>query len=112
VTVHDPAPLVLEEHTEAGVRRLRLTGNLDLTSAPVLIGTLDKMAAQRLDTIVLELEGIDFIDSYGLSAIVDSHRRLEAAGGRLRVGSLSDSARRLLDMTGLLEPLTQGDLNG
>lgn len=109
MSVQDPAPLVLTEEASVDLRRLHLAGSLDLTSAPVLVGTLDKMAAQELGTIVLELDGIDFIDSYGLSAIVDSHRRIEAAGGRLRVGEMSPVARRLLDMTGLLEHLTASD---
>jgi anti-anti-sigma factor len=59
-----------------------LTGALDRTTAPVLEGELD---ARVIDTIrlVVDLTGLELIDSFGLDALARIHRRAPERGQRL-----------------------------
>src|SRR4051794_586385 len=76
-------------------------GNLDLDSAPVLDTTLDQVLQRPVPRIVVDLSGVEFCDSTGLSAFVVGHNRALSAGGWLRLAAPSDWMNHLLDTVGL-----------
>ena len=76
-------------------------GHLDLDSAPVLSTTLDRVLDRPGPRIVVDLSGVEFCDSIGLSAFVVGHRRADAAGGWLRLASPGAWMGRLLDTVGV-----------
>jgi stage II sporulation protein AA (anti-sigma F factor antagonist) len=54
---------------------------------------------------VLDLGGLDFIDSSGLELLVIARRRTDAAADRLRIRPGRDQVTRLLALTGIDEYL-------
>jgi anti-sigma B factor antagonist len=76
-------------------------GDLDIDSAPVLTTALDQVLAVPLPRVVVDLSGIGFCDSVGLSAFVVGHRRAAALGGWVRLAAPSEFVARLLDTVGL-----------
>jgi anti-anti-sigma factor len=78
-----------------------LRGNLDIDTALVLSTTLDQVLDQPLPQVVVDLSGVAFCDSTGLSGFVVGHNRAAAAGGWLRLAAPSDWMARLLDTVGL-----------
>jgi len=85
---------------------LLLDGELDPHTAPLLQEQVDALADQgRLD-IVLDLSRLQFIDSSGLRVVISAHRDLGAKGGQLSLRSPSDTAQRLLEITGLVDHIT------
>lgn len=87
---------------------LSLAGELDLTSSQELIDALERLESSR--SIVLDMRGLEFIDSTGLSVLVKAHQRAAAAGGELSVMRREDSqVQRLLELTGLNERLRVTD---
>lgn len=80
---------------------IRISGDLDAQTA----GRLDEViAAQRTagrSEIVLDLAGLDFLDSSGLRSMVLA--RGPAGDVRVELRSPSSSVLRLLDITGLTE---------
>jgi anti-anti-sigma factor len=78
-----------------------LRGNLDIDSAAVLTTTLDHVLEQPEPRVVVDLAGVEFCDSTGLSAFVVGHRRAVALGGWLRLACASDFLVQLLDTVGL-----------
>jgi anti-anti-sigma factor len=81
-----------------GTVLLHLRGELDLESA----GRLKRVLADLPDdatAIVVELRGVDFMDSSGLAALIAA--RIEAARTRrsFRVTGAAGSVRHLLDRT-------------
>ena len=56
-------------------------------------------------TVVLDMEGLKFMDSTGLRLIVSAHQRAIRAGRRLAIAHASKPIRRILRLTGMLERL-------
>lgn len=76
-------------------------GNLDLDSAPVLDTTLGQVLARPLPRIVVDLSGVEFCDSTGLSSFVVAHNKAASVGGWVRLACPSDWLHGLLKTLGL-----------
>jgi anti-sigma B factor antagonist len=76
-------------------------GQLDLDSAAVLSTTLAQVLDRDEPRIVVDLSGVEFCDSTGLSAFVVGHNRAERAGGWVRLAAPTAWMARLLDTVGL-----------
>jgi anti-sigma B factor antagonist len=76
-------------------------GSLDVDSATVLSTALDQVLERPHPRIVVDLSGVEFCDSTGLSAFVVGHNRAHGAGGWVRLAAPSDWMRRLIETVGL-----------
>ena len=91
------APGETEQTIEVAV-----TGELDLVSASQLEETLKRELLADND-VLLDLSDMDFIDSTGLHAIVESVRTAKSVGRKLKLSAeLPAHARRLMEIVGLL----------
>ena len=84
-----------------GSVRVRVQGELDLSTAPQLDQTLRRelTAGKR---IIVDLSRTAFIDSTGLNTLIKALRASESNGGALVVSpSLPWQVRRVLEITGL-----------
>ena len=84
-----------------GAAHVRLEGELDNLSVPVLRQTVDTLFDGGCFQIRLDLAALSFIDSSGLGALVSIWRRCDRDGGQATVTEASEPVRRLLDMTGI-----------
>lgn len=76
--------------------RLDLTGELDLSSVPVLRAAVaEELAAGRRE-ITADLRDVTFLDAAGIDTLVEAYRDSAAAGGRFRLTALSARQQRLL----------------
>lgn len=82
-----------------------LSGDVDLAAATDVWDALEP-ALEGARRVVVDLSGVRFIDSTGLSVLVRAHRRLAHDGGGLVVRRPSEMAARVLDVTGLDELFT------
>jgi anti-sigma B factor antagonist len=64
---------------------VRITGELDLFECPRLVWALREAEATHAPRILLDLEGLTFIDAAGLGVLVAAWRRSLTNGNRLRV---------------------------
>ena len=80
-------------------------GELDLASSPELEQQLDQVWRSDADQLVLDLRGLEFMDSTGLSIIVGAHQRVAETGRKLSVVKGPPQVQRLLDLTGVSERL-------
>jgi anti-anti-sigma factor len=88
----------LVEHADGAVV-IRLVGELDLVSEPVLAGALEQADGQPLR---VDLSELAFMDSTGLRVLLSLQR--EHADVRLR-GPLQPAVQRLLELTQTLQIL-------
>lgn len=86
---------------------LVLVGEIDAHTAPVLLAHLDPLPAGNGD-VVLDIAGVDFMDSSALRVLIEAHDRAGAAGRRLVLRSPSAAVRRLFEVSGLSEHLLVG----
>lgn len=77
-------------------------GRLDSNTAPALDRHLSAVI-QRGDTqIVMDLSGLDYISSTGLSVFLSAAKKNKAAGGRLALCGLNSRIRLVFEMSGFL----------
>jgi anti-sigma B factor antagonist len=88
------------EDTEAG-HLVRVSGELDLATAPQLSAVLLDAAGQSTLPVVLDLAGVTFIDSSALRTLVLAGRELADAGRKLQIGARSERVTKVLEMTQL-----------
>lgn len=62
--------------------------------------------AGDVSALVIDLEGVGFMDSSGLGLLLATQQRLRAEGIRLLVANPSRSVRRVLEFTGVTDELT------
>ena len=87
--------------------RLRLRGEIDILTVPVLHESLSALADGG--DIVIDLTEVDFIGLAGLEALCQKARCLRQRGGRLVVSSPSAITRRVIDIMGVAELLSLPD---
>jgi len=74
----------LEHHDmEDGVRMIRLVGRLDLEGSEAIDLKLTSLAAVKKGFVIVDLEGVEFISSIGVSVIVRVARALASREGKL-----------------------------
>lgn len=89
----------------SGTSVLRLSGELDISTAPTLADALAQAEAERPRVVVLDLRPLGFLDSTGLRLILAAHARTQEAGGRLVLVRGPDAVQRIFDVTRLEERL-------
>ncbi len=82
-------------------RVLRLGGELDMYSAPLLRDHIAAVITNTPDrSIVLDLCGVTFIDTAGLDALLEAQALLASQGRCLTLWAISPSVAQLLSLTG------------
>jgi anti-sigma B factor antagonist len=76
-------------------------GELDLHTAPELDAALGQSTADKVDLLVVDLTGVDFMDSTGLSTIVTAVAAARGYGGDVRVVAATDKIRKVFTLTGV-----------
>jgi anti-sigma B factor antagonist len=100
-----PVQFGLRERRGANGTVLAVKGELDLLTAPKLAARLNGLMRKGTGDIVLDLRSALFIDSLGLSMILNAHRRLERRGRGLKVLCEDGPVRRVIEMARLGETL-------
>ena len=77
-----------------------VTGELDLATAPRLRDALAAALGRGRRRIVLDLLGVSFMDSSGLSVIVQAYKTIRADGG-LTIACATDMVCQVFEITGL-----------
>jgi anti-anti-sigma factor len=88
-----------------GIAVLRLDGGLFFATAEALESRVRGLAdgPERLRGLVLDLEGVNFVDSQGSSALAEMHEFLGAQGVSLRLARLKPRVRSVLEADGVVD---------
>jgi anti-sigma B factor antagonist len=93
--------VVVSEQPTGQATVIRLAGQLDIDSAPMLRATVEEMLERSVNRIVVDLGELDFCDSIGLSTFVLAHQSCAEGGGYLRLAAPSPFLLRVLTTVGL-----------
>jgi anti-anti-sigma factor len=91
--------ITTEHEGEAVIFRLR--GSLDIATSPLVRAALLEGAEGKHELIV-DLTGLEFLDSTGLGALIGAQRRALEQGGSVRLVINEGPIARLLNITGLV----------
>ncbi|WP_160150313.1 STAS domain-containing protein [Nonomuraea solani] len=80
---------------------VRLVGDLDKLTAPLLKEALVKLLAEARVQIVIDAAELEFCDSSGLWVLVEHQRKVAAESGSLGIVGVHGVLQRVLDVTGL-----------
>ena len=86
---------------DAGAVMVTVEGELDVATAPALRDELYRLIERGTNRIVVDLGGMEFIDSTGLGVFVGALKRSREGAGELELRSLKPPARKIFDITGL-----------
>ncbi|QFZ19240.1 anti-sigma factor antagonist [Saccharothrix syringae] len=92
--------LRVRSEVRGGWTVVAVSGELDADTVPLLSDHLEESTG---DQVVVDLSGVPFMDTTGLSLMLDWHRRLDGAGGEFRMASLQPSVHKLFRLTELTE---------
>jgi anti-sigma B factor antagonist len=88
-----------------GAQALELSGELDAASAPALRERMAEVATRGAGPLVVDLTALNFIDSTGLSVLLNGKRRLTRRGRGFAIVCPPGHVRRILEVTQLLDTL-------
>jgi anti-anti-sigma factor len=84
---------------------LTVCGEIDLASGPALERAL-REAERPAGRVVLDLEGLEFIDCIGIHVLIDAQERAEANGHELILTHIPPHAERVFRLTGVKAQLS------
>jgi len=73
-----------------GETKLFVRRSLDINSAPALSEEIDKIVATKPSKVVVDLSGLDLIDSSGVAALVKLYKYVRNAGGTIVIAGARD----------------------
>jgi serine/threonine-protein kinase RsbW len=87
-------------HADACV--LRVDGDFDSFSVPGVRDALNAALSEGFSSIVLDLSGVDYMDSSALGFVVWADQRLQPVTGRLALAGANADVTRILELSGLI----------
>lgn len=93
--------IVVHAHTEGRWSILTVAGELDVVGAPELRQQVMRAVAEGQHDLVLDLSGVDFIDSFGLGVLIGALKRVRLLDGELQLVVTEPRVRRVLELCDL-----------
>ena len=69
---------------------LAVRGSLDINTAPQLADEIDKIVSAKPKTVIVDLSGLDLIDSSGVAALVKLYKGVRSGGGAITISGARD----------------------
>ncbi|MGW6486199.1 STAS domain-containing protein [Streptomyces sp. NPDC055056] len=80
---------------------LEIVGDLDYASAPDLRQALDTLTLTGEHLLVLDLAGLEYCDSSGLTGLLAARNLATEHGARIALAAVPENTARILSLTGL-----------
>jgi anti-sigma B factor antagonist len=92
----------LSESTQNNVRILQLAGRFDTYTAPPIREWLaDAISQSTIPQLVVNLSGVNFVDSTAMATLVQGMKRCREVEGDLRLCHLQQPVRMIFELTRL-----------
>jgi anti-sigma B factor antagonist len=100
---------VSDEEVDPHTSVLVVQGDIDLASAPHLARVIEDRFGSEGTCLIVDLDGVTFIDSSGLAVLITAQRNLQRADGALFLVCSSSRLRRGFEITGVVDLLGMVD---
>ena len=108
----------LEEHpddeTFPGIEVLRLDGGLFFATAEALEDRIRGLTEEtsQLSALVLDLEGVDFIDAQGAAKLTEIKQLMDVDGVALRLARVKPNVLKVIQADGIVETIGEDHIHG
>jgi anti-sigma B factor antagonist len=96
-----PHFVLAEESSDAGAHIIRISGEIHVSTAPQFAERLAAAIDGGRTAVVLDMVSVDFIDSTGLSVLLNGLRLVTQLQGRLALVCTNPTVLRLFQITSL-----------
>lgn len=72
---------------------------MDIENQPLFIQTVDGLLSENKNKIIVNMQNITYIDSSGLWALFEGHKKTEQKNGKLVLLNPHPDVKRVLDIT-------------
>ena len=102
------------DETFPGIAVLRMDGGLFFATAEALEDRVRELAEgdSNRRALVLDLEGVNFIDSQGAAKVTEIHELAEADGVTLRLARVKPQVLAVLEADGIVERIGTDHIHG
>ncbi len=91
----------IKEKKQNDVAIYAITGEIDITTSPDVRKVFDRIIKEKVPKVILNLQGVNYIDSSGLATLVEGLQRLKTYGGKMKLTNLSGKVKSLFEITKL-----------
>ncbi len=92
--------VTFETRAENGVDVIDISGQLDAFTTPDVKAEFKKLIDARHYKLVLNLQGVDYVNSTAIGAIVAAAQQVRRRKGDLRIFGLKADIRKVFDLVG------------
>jgi anti-sigma B factor antagonist len=101
VAFTEPDFQLAEDDVDRRTHVITVSGEIHVSTAPEFSRRLNAAIARGKTAVVLDLSGVEFIDSTGLSVLLNGLRRVTRQRGRMAIVCTNPTVLRLFEITRL-----------
>jgi anti-sigma B factor antagonist len=99
------APIDVEHVSRDGVELVSVEGEIDIATAPRLLSVLNQSVVDAVNSVVIDLTKVGFMDSTGLALLINAHRRLSRRQKGFAVVCPPGPMLRVFEVTDMIDML-------
>lgn len=80
---------------------ISVSGDIDLYTSPDLRKAITKFAKKKSNPLVVDLDGVDYMDSSGVATLVEGLQLTSGYDGSFRIASLKEGVREVFELARL-----------
>ena len=101
--------LTLATEEVEGATIIAVGGEIDVYTAPRLRDKITELVADGVYTLIIDMEGVEFLDSTGLGVLVGGLKKVRAHDGSLQLICTQERLLKIFRITGLAKVFTIHD---
>ena len=80
---------------------IEVSGEVDLYQTNMIRDKVTELIGENKNKAIVNMSGVSYIDSSGLGALISCRTNMKKAGGDLKLSSLTETVRSVLEITKL-----------
>ena len=90
----------------SGVAVVAPRGDLDMATVPDVRRALTGLLDRGQSRLLIDLDGVSYIDSSGMGTLIAAMKQARAAGGDVRLCALQDDVKAIFEMTRVVQAMS------
>ena len=91
----------IQTKNQGDIQIIELAGELDYHSSPELREKLGELTGKQSPKILVDLSGVEYMDSSGIATFVEAFQKTKRYQGRLILAELTDTVRGVFEIAKL-----------